>query len=130
MQISELEARTGASRHALRYYERLGLLGEVRRTRGNYREYPESTVKEVTLLRSMQSLGFSLGEIRQVLDGLRSRDIDCADGARLLAEKRARVEEQITGLRELSRTLTREQKRLEDSARRHGKSLGRAERLS
>jgi DNA-binding transcriptional MerR regulator len=123
MQISELELRTGVGRHALRYYERRGLLGEVHRTHSNYRAYPESLVQEVKLLRSMQSLGFSLTEIRQVLDGLRARDIDCADGARLLADKRARVKEQISGLREVSRVLLQEQRRLEDNARRHGRSL-------
>jgi DNA-binding transcriptional MerR regulator len=37
----------------------------------------------------MQSLGFSLTEIRQVLEGLRARDIDCADGAHLLNDKRS-----------------------------------------
>jgi DNA-binding transcriptional MerR regulator len=123
MQISELEARTGVGRHALRYYERRGLLGDVNRTHSNYREYPESLVQEVKLLRSMQSLGFSLTEIRQVLDGLRARDIDCADGARLLADKRARVKEQISALREVSRVLLQEQRRLENNARRHGRSL-------
>jgi DNA-binding transcriptional MerR regulator len=123
MKISELETRTGLGRHALRYYERRGLLGDVHRTRGNYREYPESLVREIKLLRSMQALGFSLTEIRQVLDGMRASDIDCADGARLLADQRARVEEQITNLREVSRVLRREQKRLEDNARRHGVQL-------
>jgi DNA-binding transcriptional MerR regulator len=120
MQISELEARTGVGRHALRYYERRGLLGEVDRTRSNYREYPEALVQQVKLLRGMQSLGFSLAEIRQVLEGLRARDLDCADGARLLADKRVQVEAQIKGLREVSRMLRQEQKRLEDNARRHG----------
>jgi DNA-binding transcriptional MerR regulator len=123
MQISELEARSGVGRHALRYYERRGLLGDVRRTSSNYRDYPESLVRQVKLLRSMQSLGFSLTEIREVLDGLRADDIDCADGARLLADKRARVKEQISGLREVSRVLLHEQKRLEDNARRHGRPL-------
>jgi DNA-binding transcriptional MerR regulator len=121
MKISELESRTGVGRHALRYYERRGLLGEVDRTAGNYREYPESLVKQITLMRSMQALGFSLTEIRQVLDGMRSRDIDCADGARLLADKRARVDEQISTLRQVSRVLRQEQKRLEENARRHGR---------
>ena len=40
MQINELETGTGVGRHALRYYERRGLLGEVHRTHSNYRDYP------------------------------------------------------------------------------------------
>ncbi|OMB81059.1 MerR family transcriptional regulator [Mycolicibacterium conceptionense] len=123
MKISELEESTGVGRHALRYYERQGLLGEVQRTGGNYRDYPESLVKQVKLLRSMQALGFSLSEIRQVLDGLRASDIDCLVGARLLAEKRQRIEEHIRDLRQVSRTLRLEQERLERRALRHGKTL-------
>ena len=123
MRIGELEVRTGVGRHALRYYERRGLLGAVPRSSGNYRDYPESLVGEIRLLRSMQSMGFSLTEIRRVLDGVRAHDIDCADGARLLAGQRARVDKQISGLREVSRLLAREQKRLEASAHRHGVPL-------
>lgn len=121
MKISELEESTGVGRHTLRYYERRGLLGEVHRTSNNYRDYPVALVKQIRLLRAMQSLGFSLTEIRQVLDGLRTRGLDCADGARLMADQRVRVEEQIRALREVSRILRQEQKRLEESARRHAK---------
>ena len=120
MRISDLEAATGVGRHALRYYEREGLLGEIPRGHNNYRDYPESLAKQVRLLRSMQSLGFSLGEIREVLESLRAQGIDCADGARLVADRRARVEEQIRDLRKVSRLLREEQLRLEHSARQHG----------
>lgn len=121
MDIAELEAQTGLGRDAIRYYERRGLLGKVPRSANNYRDYPSALVKEIKLLRSMQSLGFSLNEIGEVLEGLRSRGIDCLDGARLLAAQRERVEEQIRTLRKVSRTLRDEQARLEDRARRHGR---------
>lgn len=39
MQIAEPEQRTGVSRHALRYYEKAGLLQEVERRGNNYRDY-------------------------------------------------------------------------------------------
>lgn len=121
MDIAELEAQTGLGRDAIRYYERRGLLGNVPRSANNYRDYPSSLVKEIKLLRSMQSLGFSLNEIGEVLEGLRSNGIDCLDGARLLAAQRERVEEQIRTLRKVSRTLRDEQGRLENRARKHGR---------
>lgn len=122
MDIKELEAQTGLGRDAIRYYERRQLLGVVPRGPNNYRDYPPSLVKELKLLRAMQALGFSLDEIREVLDGLRSKGIDCLDGARLLAAKRERVEEQIRELRRVSRLLRHEQGRLEDRARKHGRA--------
>ncbi|MFC4127944.1 MerR family transcriptional regulator [Nocardia rhizosphaerae] len=119
MLIGELETRTGVGRHALRFYERRGLLGHIERTDGNYRDYPEELVDQVRLLRAMQRLGFSLTEIGEVLVGVRAHDIDCAAGAALLATKRHQVEQQIADLRALGAQLAREQRRLERRARAH-----------
>ncbi|MDP3650714.1 MAG: MerR family transcriptional regulator [Rhodoferax sp.] len=122
MRIAELETRTGLGRHALRFYEREGLLVGVCRGPNNYRDYPESAVKDATLLQQLQSLGFSLQEIREVLNAMRAKSIDCAQGARLMAEKRTVVEAQIANLRKVSEILMREQQRLEDRAARHSAS--------
>ena len=46
MRIGELEIRSGASRHTLRYYERIGLL-QARRRANHYREYDEQAVAEM-----------------------------------------------------------------------------------
>lgn len=121
MDIKTLEAQTGLGRDAIRYYERRQLLGVVPRGPNNYRDYPPSLVKQLKLLRAMQALGFSLDEIREVLEGLRSEGIDCLDGARILATKRESVEAQIRELRRVSRVLRNEQLRLETRARKHGR---------
>lgn len=121
MEIKELEAQTGLGRDAIRYYERRGLLGAVPRGPNNYRDYPPALVKQLKLLRAMQGLGFSLDEIRSVLDGMRSQGLDCRAGARLLAAKRELVETQIRELRRVSRVLRAEQGRLEERARKHGR---------
>ena len=118
MRIAELETRTGLGRHALRFYEREGLLVGVSRGPNNYRDYPESAVKDATLLQQLQCLGFSLQEIREVLNAMRAKSIDCAQGARLMAEKRTAVDAQIANLRKVSKILMREQQRLEDRAAR------------
>lgn len=118
MRIAELETRTGLGRHALRYYEREGLLVGVRRGENNYRDYPESAVKDATLLQQLQSLGFSLEEIREVLSAMRAKSINCTQGARLMAEKRSAIDAQIANLRKVSKILLREQQRLEERAAR------------
>ncbi|RFA30799.1 MerR family transcriptional regulator [Alkalilimnicola ehrlichii] len=116
MQIAELEERTGVSRHTLRYYEKEGLLTEVARGSNRYRNYPEQAVRQVNLVRQLKELGFSLREIREVIEALRSNRIDCAQGAKLMAEKRTAVEQRIRELQAVSELLSREQKRLELSA--------------
>ena len=116
MQIAELEQRTGVNRHTLRYYEKAGLLQEVERRGNNYRDYPEKAVERVDMVRQLKALGFSLREIREVLDALRSDSIDCEQGAVLMAEKKAAVDDKISELKQVSALLGREQQRLEDSA--------------
>ena len=116
MQIAELEQRTGVNRHTLRYYEKAGLLQEVERRGNNYRDYPEKAVERVDMVRQLKALGFSLREIREVLDALRSDRIDCEQGAVLMAEKKAAVDDKIRELKQVSALLGREQQRLEESA--------------
>lgn len=116
MQIAELEQRTGVNRHTLRYYEKAGLLQEVVRRGNNYRDYPPKAVERVTMLRQLKELGFSLGEIREILNALRSDSIDCERGAALMAEKKATVNSKIRELKQVSILLGQEQQRLEESA--------------
>ena len=123
MQIAELEQRTGVNRHTLRYYEKAGLLQEVERRGNNYRDYPEKAVERVAMLTQLKGLGFTLREIRDVLDALRADSINCAEGARLMASKRAAVKARIRELRQLSALLGKEQARLEQQAREHGQAI-------
>ena len=116
MRIAELEQRTGVSRHTLRYYEKEGLLLEVGRRGNNYRDYSDKAVQRVGMVRQLKALGFSLKEIREVLDALRSDSIDCDQGAALMAEKKAAVDRKITELKAVSRMLGEEQRRLLASA--------------
>lgn len=116
MHIAELEQRTGISRHTLRYYEKAGLLLEVNRRANNYRDYPEQAVQRVNMVRQLKDLGFSLNEIRDLLNAVRNNRIDCEQGAALMAEKRAAVAAKIVELRNVGAMLKREQKRLEASA--------------
>lgn len=66
MSIGELGRRVGASPSALRYWERAGLLGDVRRESGR-RRYPADAVGRVGLIRLCQDAGFGIGEIRTLL---------------------------------------------------------------
>lgn len=126
MRIAELEKRTGVNRHTLRYYEKEGLLLEVHRGGNNYRDYPEKAVDRVAMVCQLKDLGFSIREIRDLLNALRSDRIDCAEGAYLMAEKKAAVEKKIRELRQIRKLLDSEQKRLEASAVAHGLSLKRS----
>jgi len=117
MRIGELEARSGASRHTLRYYEQIGLISPLRRT-NNYRVYTAQTLQDLDFIQRAQSMGFSLGEIGQILDAQRNELIDCADGAKLIEKKMAEIKEKIANLKSIYRYLDEERANLEASAAR------------
>jgi MerR family copper efflux transcriptional regulator len=78
MRISELSERTGVSAHALRHYERLGLL-HPDRTAGGYRHYPEALRREVVFISMSRKIGFSLKSIGERLPAYRSGKLSFAD---------------------------------------------------
>jgi MerR family redox-sensitive transcriptional activator SoxR len=70
MKIGELAKRTSLNASAVRYYESVGLLAAPYRTAGQ-RRYPDDAVYRVLLIRFASDMGFTLGEIRIFLSGLR-----------------------------------------------------------
>jgi MerR family copper efflux transcriptional regulator len=72
MRISELARATGVSPHALRHYERLGLLRPARSANG-YRDYPESIRREVVFIAMSRRIGMPLKAIAAQLPAYRSR---------------------------------------------------------
>lgn len=70
MRIGELARRTGLNASAIRYYEARGLLAPPYRA-GGQRRYPADAVYRVRLISFASAMGFSLGEIRIFLSGLR-----------------------------------------------------------
>ena len=115
MKIGELESRSGASRHTLRYYEQIGLISPLRQT-NNYRVYTAQTLQDLDFIQRAQSMGFSLGEIGEILDAQRNKLIDCADGAKLIEKKMAEIKQKIANLQSIYRYLDEERATLEASA--------------
>ena len=106
MKIGELEARSGASRHTLRYYEQIGLISPQRRT-NNYRDYTTQTLHDLDFIKRAQSMGFSLGEIGEILDAQRIK---------LIEKKMIEVQLKIANLQSIYRYLDEERANLEASA--------------
>ncbi|MBV7491584.1 MerR family transcriptional regulator [Pseudomonas sp. PDM30] len=115
MKIGELEARSGASRHTLRYYEQIGLISPLRQT-NNYRVYTAQTLQDLDFIQRAQSMGFPLGEIGEILDAQRNKLIDCADGAKLIEKKMAEIKQKIANFQSIYRYLDEERANLEASA--------------
>lgn len=67
MRIGELADTAGVSVETIRYYERRGLLERPERTATGYRQYGPHDVERLGLLLRAKDLGFTLGEIGELL---------------------------------------------------------------
>lgn len=67
MTIGALAKAAGVSVETIRYYQRLGLIGEPRRPPGGQRQYSEQAVGELRFVQHGQQLGFTLAEIKDLL---------------------------------------------------------------
>jgi len=69
MQIGEVAERTSLTHRTLRFYEEKGLLDPPTRMEGGFRLYSEEDVRRIEhVLELKQLLGFSLAEIKQMVD--------------------------------------------------------------
>ncbi len=101
--IGALAATSGVHVETIRYYQRLGLVDEPRRAAGAIRRYDARTVARLRFIRRAQQLGFTLQEVRQLLqleDGGR-----CGATRRLAEIKLAQIEARIADLSRMRRLL-------------------------
>ena len=68
LKIGELAKQTNLAVGTLRYYSDLGLLQPVQRGDNGYRYYSQNASKQVEFIKKAQAIGFSLEEIKTILD--------------------------------------------------------------
>jgi DNA-binding transcriptional MerR regulator len=85
----------------LRLYEREGLIAAPPRTTGGYRLYPADSVDRLAVIRVVKALGFSLSEIRDLIDLLEGEGLGDKDLRALAAKRIAMIDEKMAGLADL-----------------------------
>ncbi|MFC9245110.1 MerR family transcriptional regulator [Streptomyces sp. NPDC057136] len=76
MQIGEVAARTELSLRTIRHYEETGLVIPSARSQGGFRLYTETDVARLMVIRRMKPLGFTLEQMRDLLDATDRLDSD------------------------------------------------------
>lgn len=67
-QIGEVAELVGLSLRTVRYYEEVGLLSAPARTEGGFRLYGAEHIDQLLLIKQMKPLGFSIEEMRALLE--------------------------------------------------------------
>ena len=104
MKIGEVAKLAGTGIETIRFYEREGVLLEPKRRPSGYRQYDEATVERLEYIRRAKELGFTLGEIKELLN-LSFAHSNC-DHIRQRAEGRITdIENKIRSLQQMKRSL-------------------------
>lgn len=97
MRIGKLAEKSGVSRDALRLYERMGMIQSDRLSNG-YRDYHESNVALVGMIRLGQSMGFRLSEMAPEMQAIARHGMGTEKVAIMLRQKLSEVDARIANL--------------------------------
>ena len=101
--IGRLAKAAGVNVETIRYYQRRGLIAEPHKPPGGHRRYPPVVMEQIAFIRRAQQLGFSLAEVKSLLDLSDGRNLKAT---RLIAEKKhANLELHIAQLTRMRRKL-------------------------
>jgi DNA-binding transcriptional MerR regulator len=103
--MAEVSRLSGVSDQAIRFYERKGLIQPLRRTSKGHRVYSSETVQSIHLIKTAQSMGFSLDEIQNLLRADPAAPPSCGDLQDLLAEKLRHVQDMGRALAQIEARL-------------------------
>jgi len=107
LSIGQVAERTGLSVHALRFYEREGLLADpVRRESNGRRVYTEDDIEWLDMCIKFRSSGMPLDTIRKYTDLVRQGPGNEQDRLALLRSHQDRVTAQIHELNECLNVIT------------------------
>ncbi|GIO12755.1 MerR family transcriptional regulator [Cohnella xylanilytica] len=121
MTIAEVSERFDLSQDTLRYYERIGLIPRVNRTKSGIRSYTEEDCKWVEFVKCMRGAGLSIEVLVEYVELFLRGDETAESRKELLIEQRDLLQSRTE---EMLRTL----QRLNDKIDRYEQTIGRKEK--
>ncbi len=105
MSRSQLAQAVGVNIETLRYYERRGLIPEPKRRASGYRLYSPDYVKRIHFIQKAKTLGFTLEEIKALLQLRVAGDTTCDQVREKAERKTAEIERKISELQKMQSAL-------------------------
>ncbi len=101
----QLAKITGITAEAIRFYERKGLLNPERNPSTNYRYYDKTAIKRLRFILKAKNHGFTLSEIKELLELSNTTDSSCLDIKLKAEEKLQIIEQKIAELQKMKNAL-------------------------
>lgn len=117
MLINELSKKTGVAIHTIRFYENKGLIqsstDENVKT-NNYKNYDESHIERIEAIKEAQEAGFTLSEIKTLLEKWFSGNFSKEEQLKFFDVKIKEVENKISQLKQMKKRLEEVKKEIMD----------------
>ena len=110
MTIAEVSKKYGLSPYTLRYYERIGLIPPVPRTRGGIRDYDEVSCGWVELMKCMRAAGVQIEALTEYAALCQQGDSTIPARKALLIEQRDQL---AARMRDIEASLERLNRKIE-----------------
>ncbi len=105
--IGRLARQAGVGVETIRYYEREGLIDQPPRRGSGYRQYDPEVVRRLQFIRHAKELGFTLREIRELLDLRVDTDCRCESVLQLAQHRLIDIEQRIEKLERMKQVLSK-----------------------
>ncbi len=103
--IGDIAHKLELNPRTIRYYERIGMLPNPRRTESGYRVYDERAVERLEFIRKAKALDLTLDEIKQILLLHDRGQAPCERTQTFVSDKIREIEDKIADLTSLKEKL-------------------------
>ncbi|HEV7377975.1 MAG TPA: MerR family DNA-binding protein [Pyrinomonadaceae bacterium] len=105
LKIGDVSKKSSIGIEALRFYEKSGLLDKPSRTESGYRVYDASVLERLAFIKQAQALGFSLDEIKRIVEDARKGRSPCDEVREIVSRRLEELDERMREMRRYRKEL-------------------------
>ena len=124
LKIGDVSKQTGLGIETLRFYEKAGILDRPARTDSGYRLYDAGVLERIAFIKQAQVLGFTLEEIRQLIDHKKAGENPCREVREIVRHRLDELDEKLRQMRKYRNELAKALKEWDALGERKGHVCG------
>lgn len=105
MTIGEVSKKLDISTDTLRYYEKIGLIGPISKTKSGIRDYDDISIRQIEFVKCMRSADLPIEELIRYMKLFEEGDKTLKERKQILVEQREHVLGQIEKLKIVKKRL-------------------------
>lgn len=105
MTINEVSKKMNMTADTLRFYEKSGLIGPIRRSKSGYRDYTKEDLKKIEFVKCMRKAELSIEVLKKYMELYTKGNKTKEERKMLLVEQKENLDKKINEMKEASKRL-------------------------